>query len=933
MRLRHAPRWQKEQGGIMNGKKAKVKSFFDQFLLQALAEFVALAAVISFLGMYVYDKMDILLIDSLKESVAQQSQSTAYALGERFQHKLDELKSRAELLQEGRISAEDAVEIDTIGTKEGRTRGILRRDNTVVAGAPLPTSAAAAISRVWLGRQAIEYRQGIGLIFAVPFVLDGELCTYYEVFDDAAVQIFYKMMSYNGKGTLVLASDFNDWLLLSQGQYPEVTAGKMTNFNATWQKIQRVEVLPQNTSSIYDEDEEYAFFFHSTYISKEDHLLLAGYVEWDDVVVGIDYIYTLMKMVFYVMLILLFVLVCYHMRTQQLKHSEHKTAISESANRAKSDFLSRMSHEIRTPINAVMGMDEMILRESKDPAILEYAQNLQQAAKTLLELINDILDFSKIEAGKMEIIPAEYQLGSLLSDLANMIRKRAENKGLSFQVEANPNLPTTLFGDEMRIKQVITNLLTNAIKYTEKGGAQLKVDFSPIDEEQIYLKISVSDTGIGIKPEDMDKLFSSFERIEEKRNRNIEGTGLGMNIAQQLLSLMGGELKAESVYGKGSTFSFQIVQKVMNPAPLGDFETACHQVLSCHKDYQVSFRAPEGKILVVDDTVMNLTVVKGLLKQTKLQIDTAQSGLECLGLVQKKKYDIIFLDHMMPNMDGIETLKAMVKLTGNLNERTPVISLTANAIRGAREQYLEAGFQDYLTKPINCAKLEEMIIKYLPQDKLTVLTAEESALEAEAAEEVHLPDWLTAAEGLDTEAGVGHCGSVAAYLDVLAVFADSIQRTAQEIEGYFLAEDWKSYTTKVHALKSTAKIIGADELSERARRLEDAGSAGYIDEIRQDHRALMELYLTYAEKLSPMLPQEEDTHDKPPIDPAELTEAFEAMSEMATAFDYDSLQFIFESLDGYRLPEKEAELYKEIKAAAAVPDWDKVKELLEKKTT
>ena len=922
------PRWQKEQGGIMNGKKAKVKGFFDQFLLQALAEFVALAAMISFLGMYVYDRMDILLIDSLKEAVAQQSQSTAYALGERFQHKLDELKSRAELLQEGRISAEDAVEIATIGTKEGRTRGILRRDNTTVAGTPLPTSAASAISRVWLGRQVIEYRQGIGLIFAVPFVLDGELCTYYEIFDDNAVQIFYKMMSYNGKGTLVLASDFNDWLLLSQGQYPEVTAGKLPNFNEAWQKIQRAEILPQNINSSYAEDEEYAFFFHSTYISQQDHLMLAGYVEWDDVVVGIDYIYTLMKMVFYVVLILLFVLVGYHMRTQQLKHSEHQTALSESANKAKSDFLSRMSHEIRTPINAVMGMDEMILRESKDPAVLEYAHNLQNAARTLLELINDILDFSKIEAGKMEIIPAEYQLGSLLNDLVNMIRKRAENKGLSFQVEANPNLPTTLFGDEMRIKQVITNLLTNAIKYTEKGGAHLKVDFSPIDEEQISLKVSVSDTGIGIKPEDMDKLFSSFERIEEKRNRSIEGTGLGMNIAQQLLTMMGGKLQVKSVYGKGSTFSFQIVQKVMNPAPLGDFETACHQSLSCHKDYQASFRAPEGKILVVDDTVMNLTVVKGLLKQTKIQIDTAQSGLECLGLVQKKKYDIIFLDHMMPNMDGIETLKAMVKLTSNLNEETPVISLTANAIRGAREQYLEAGFQDYLTKPINCAKLEEMIIKYMPQDKLTMLTAEEGALEAEAAEEVHLPDWLTAAEGLDTEAGVGHCGSVAAYLDVLAVFADSIQRTAQEIEGYFQSEDWKSYTTKVHALKSTAKIIGADELSERARRLEDAGSAGYIDEIRQDHRALMELYLTYAEKLAPMLPQEEDMRDKPPIDPAELTEAFEAMSEMAAAFDYDSLQFLFESLDEYQLPEKEAALYKEIKSAAAVPDWDKVKELL-----
>jgi CheY-like chemotaxis protein len=302
--------------------------------------------------------------------------------------------------------------------------------------------------------------------------------------------------------------------------------------------------------------------------------------------------------------------------------------------------------------------------------------------------------------------------------------------------------------------------------------------------------------------------------------------------------------------------------------------------------------------------------------------------MECLGLVRKKKYDLIFLDHMMPGMDGIETLKAMVKLTGNLNEGTPVISLTANAIRGAREQYLEAGFQDYLTKPINCAKLEEMIIKYMPQDKLTLLTAEESALAAETAEEVQLPDWLPAAEGLDTAAGLGHCGSAAAYLDVLTVFATSIQRTAQEIEGYFQAEDWKNYTTKVHALKSTAKIIGAAELSERARRLEDAGNAGYIDEIRHDHRALMELYLTYAEKLSPLLPQEEDMSNKPPIDPAELAEAFEAMNEMAVAFDYDSLQFLFESLDEYQLPEKEAALYKEIKSAAAVPDWDKVKELL-----
>ena len=917
----------------MNINKAKGKGLFDRFFLWALVEFLALASVISLLGMLVYDKMDILLIDSLKEAVAQQSNSTAYVLGERFQHKLDELEARAELVQQGRIIAEDAVAIATIGTRDGRTRGILRRDNTSAAGSTLPPSAFAAIDRVWQGQRVVEYRRGIGLIFAVPFELNGEDCIFYETFDDEAVQTFYKMMSYNGKGTLVLVSDSGDWLLLSAGLYPELTEGKLQNFNEAWQSIRYSEILPQGTNSSYVEgyveDEEYAFFFHSTYISEQDQLLLAGYVEWDDVVVGIDYIYTLMRMVFYVVLVLLFVLVGYHMRTQQLKHSEHQTALSESANQAKSDFLSRMSHEIRTPINAVMGMDEMILRESKDPVILEYAQNLQNAAKSLLELIDDILDFSRIEAGKMEIIPVEYQMGSMLNDVVNMIQKRAEKKNLYFHVEADKNLPAALFGDEVRIKQVITNLLTNAVKYTEKGSVTLKVGFCPIDGEQISLSFSVSDTGIGIRHEDMEKLFRSFERIEEKRNRTIEGTGLGMNITRQLLTMMGGELRVDSVYGRGSTFSFQLIQKVMNPEPMGDFEQAYRQSLSWHKGYHVSFQAPDAKILVVDDTVMNLTVVKGLLKQTQIQIDTAQSGYECLAAVQKKKYDIIFLDHMMPGMDGIETMQAMKGLAGNKNKETPVIALTANAIHGAREEYLAAGLWDYLTKPINCAKLEEMIIKYLPPDKVEGLTPEKAQGEEADSE---LPLWLREIGGLDIAAGIEHCGRTADYLEALTVFAGSIRSTAREIEDYCQLEEWKNYTTKVHALKSTAKIIGAAELSEKARRLEDAGNAGYIDEILHDHRPLMELYLTYAEKLAPLISTEENENDKPSIDSDELAEAFEAMEEMADTFDLDSLQFIFESLDGYRLPEKESALYKEIKEAAAVPDWDKVKELLNTRT-
>ncbi len=916
----------------MDKKKLKRRGFFDQFMVWAIVEFIVLSAILSILGAVVYDRMDILLIDSLKESVAQQSHSIAYSLGERFQHKLDELEARAEMLQQGRISPGDAVAIATIGTKGGRLRGILRQDNSPFMGEPLPKEVFHAIGRVWQGDRAIEYRRGIGMVFAVPFQLEGEDCVFYEIFDDEAVQNFYKMMSYNGKGTLILASDYDQWLLLSEGQYPELTEGKMPNFSNVWKEAEHSIPLPGRTNSFYHEDEYdnelYAFFFHTTCISEKDHLVLAGYVEWDDVVVGIDYIYTLMQMVFCVVLALLFVVVCYNMRTQQLKYSKHQTELSDSANQAKSEFLSRMSHEIRTPINAVMGMDEMILREAKEPAILEYAQNIQHAAKSLLEIINDILDFSKIEAGKMDIIPVEYQLSSLLNDLLNMVQKRAEKKGLKVHVEANRAIPNALFGDEMRIKQVVTNLLTNAVKYTEQGSVTLKVDYHVIDEQNISLFISVRDTGIGIKEQDLEKLFCSFERIEERRNRSIEGSGLGMNIARQLLNMMGAELKVDSVYGRGSTFSFRIVQKVMNFEPLGDFEEAYHRSLSHHKKYHASFQAPDARILVVDDTVMNLTVVKGLLKQTKIQIDTALSGQECLTAVRKKKYDIIFLDHMMPGMDGIETIKAMKELDGNKNETTPVISLTANAIRGAREQYIAAGFQDYLTKPINCVRLEEMITKYLPKEKIMAVPSEGAKKKMKTEESACLPAWLTEVEGLDLASGVEHCGSREAYIDVLTVFANSIAGASKEIEGYFRGENWKNYTTKVHALKSTAKIIGAVELSERARRLEDAGNAGYVDEIRQDHRPLMELYLSYGEKLRPFIVKEEEEAGKPLVREAELAEAFEALEEIASAFDYDSLVFLFEALDDYHLPEKEAKIYREIKEAAAKPDWERIRELL-----
>jgi len=393
----------------------------------------------------------------------------------------------------------------------------------------------------------------------------------------------------------------------------------------------------------------------------------------------------------------------------------HYAREAQRANAAKSTFLASMSHEIRTPINAILGMDEMILRESGEDQIVSYAGDIQNAGKTLLSIINDILDFSKIEEGKMEIIPAQYDLSSLVNDLVNMTRQRAEDKGLRFVVEVDENIPHLLTGDELRIRQCALNVLTNAVKYTEKGSVTLRVGYEKINEDRILLKLSVTDTGIGMKPEDMARLFSPFERIEEKRNRAIEGTGLGMSITKQLLALMDSKLDVESVYGEGSTFSFAVEQPVVSREPIGSF-AGRYAAGAARNAYRELFHAPEARILVVDDTPVNLAVIRGLLKKTRVQVVTAESGKEALRLAAREPFDAFFIDHMMPDMDGIETLRELKKLPG-LAEK-PCVALTANAISGAREMYLEAGFSDYLAKPVDGAKLEKLLLKYLPKEKV-----------------------------------------------------------------------------------------------------------------------------------------------------------------------------------------------------------------------
>ncbi|MCQ2519479.1 MAG: ATP-binding protein [Lachnospiraceae bacterium] len=387
---------------------------------------------------------------------------------------------------------------------------------------------------------------------------------------------------------------------------------------------------------------------------------------------------------------------------------------AEAADRAKTDFLANMSHEIRTPINAVLGMNELISRESTEPAIQGYSADVAQAGRALLSLINDILDFSKIEAGRMELAPAEYEVLGLLGEAYHMVNIRCVDRGLKLFVKNNPNIPSKLYGDEVRIRQVLVNILTNAVKYTDEGSVTLDMDYESVSDSQINLIVRVSDTGIGIKEEDLDKIFDSFKRIDFAHNRTREGTGLGLSITQSFVEMMGGTIKVESVYTKGSTFTVSIPQEVRSREIAGEFKT---EEVSKKKKYEASFTAPEAVVLAVDDVATNLAVIKGLLKQTSIEIDTASSGAACLEAVQKKEYDMIFLDHMMPGVDGIETLKKMEEIE-HLNKGKPIVMLTANAIIGVKEEYLGMGFTDYLSKPIRAEELEGMIIKYLPKEKV-----------------------------------------------------------------------------------------------------------------------------------------------------------------------------------------------------------------------
>lgn len=517
------------------------------------------------------------------------------------------------------------------------------------------------------------------------------------------------------------------------------------------------------------------------------------------------------------------------------------------SNEAKTRFLANISHEIRTPINAIIGMNEMVMRENAAGvpsgyfmSIRNYAFGIRNASESLLSLINDLLDMSKIESGKMHLVEQEYDVQETLRSVVSMIRQRSTEKGLVFDVVIDEVMPRRLYGDAGKIKQILLNLLTNAVKYTDMGGFSLCVSMNERHNETAFIRFSVKDTGMGIKEEDMERLFAAYERLDEKRNSGIQGTGMGLDISRRFVGLMNGKLWCESTYGEGSEFILTLSQKIIDETPLGLFVEHDEKV---NRPYVPKFIAPDADILVVDDTPMNLNVIKGLLKATRVFVTTSTSGEDALDKIRDNHFDVVLLDHIMPGMDGLETVAEIRKFAPDL----PVYAFSANAAVG-EDFYKAHGFNGYLPKPVDSELLEKTIMKHLPKEIMEKPTEKDTVQElTEMPQDMH---WIYETEGLSVSEGIKNSGGITNYIVSLNLFLDTIDDNARVIRDACDSGNIRLFTIKVHAVKSSARIIGAAHLSERAQRLENAGNNNDMDYISGDMKGFMAEYEAYKEKLA-----------------------------------------------------------------------------------
>ena len=543
------------------------------------------------------------------------------------------------------------------------------------------------------------------------------------------------------------------------------------------------------------------------------------------------------------------------------KYTEEIIALkeyAEAANQSKSSFLANMSHEIRTPMNAILGFNELILQKSTNEEILDYAGDIKIASANLLTLINDILDLSKIEMGKMEVTNKNYILKNLIDETVINVIPMANKKGLEFIMEVDEGLPYELNGDVDHIRNVLINILNNAVKYTKKGFIKFIVRLEADKDDVVAIRFAVADSGIGIKEEDMPKLFNKFEKFDLKKNSNIEGTGLGLTIVKGYVELMGGQLEVDSVYEMGTTFSVILDQKVVSfekqESHMKEEESKANR-----ESKRGKFRAPNARILVTDDNEINLKVIASLLKSYDIRIDLANSGKKAIDMCMNTPYDIILMDHMMPGMDGVEAMQRIRTLIDDDTYRSNIVAVTANAITGVREMLLSEGFDDYLCKPIDIALLEDMLLRFLPEDLVlntdTAMASQMADMQMQLAmqqesvvKEERSSDSVEGYSYIDTEKGIVNCGAdKEAYMEVLKIYYESGENRISDFQRYLDNQDYKNYVIAVHGLKSSSASIGAYEFSELAKAHEFAGKESRYDFI---HNGIDKLISEYRKVLN-----------------------------------------------------------------------------------
>ena len=863
---------------------SKGKNIFS-FAARLVLSFAVFVFIISSIGLLVHWKMNVLIDFEATHFVRDKTQDAANDLTLQLDSVARELEDAGDLFM--RENLRPASFVDALAARDpSATIGIVEYGGNVVAGMPLYKETSEQIGYSFRGARSIRNYPGRGVLVTVP-VLKEENIRYvlYKFYRSETVAERFPLASRVGMGHIFLCERETGRVVADyggnadSGHFYKEDEHTLIDLDRLMPEVEKAGAAAFASEALGGE------YFPCAAEVQNWNFLLVGYANRDFFSGGLEKIHLLVLWVFGLLILLFSIFTLYSftaaLQAEESKELKEAKEEAERANQAKSAFLANMSHEIRTPINAVLGMNEMIRREADDEQIRKYSWNIKSASETLLSLINDILDFSKIESGKMEIVETAYQLSSLLNDVVNMIRYKAEQKGLEFYIKVDESIPDSLIGDEVRIRQVIVNILNNAVKYTPEGSVTFNVQGEKTDDG-VLLRIASIDTGLGIKEEDKGKLFSKFQRLDVEKNRNVEGTGLGLSITLRLVEMMKGTIDVESTYGEGSTFTVTLPQKINDPAPIGDFEKRVETFIKGEKAYKESFIAPDAQVLVVDDNSMNLFVFESLLKSTKIKITMAKSGMECLEKIVEQRFDIVFLDHMMPEMDGIETLARAKAMPESKCHGVPFIALTANAIAGAREMFLEKGFNDYLSKPINSKLLERMIQEYLPEGK--VLSVEESetgkeeaaqSASAPAAEDepktasaeetkpetpVEEPAEVPAGEQqIDKELGMQYCGDMEEmFQEFVKMFCERKEETFGKICDAYEAGNWEDYTTHVHALKSTALSVGGKTLSEAAKALEMAGHAytegpeaekeKQLAYIREHHKPTLALYDAYCEE-------------------------------------------------------------------------------------